>query len=82
MKIKNLFLYSVIIVCLIVISIVSFHSVWEIHYLKSFYPGNFTVVDAGWASVVELIKVSLTSFPLILLIIMSYFFIKHLKKWE
>ena len=80
MKIIKIILYLAIIICFIIISAVSYHSVWEIHYLKSFYTGHFTVADAGWASVVELIKVSLASFPLLIIIIASYFLIRNLNE--
>jgi len=55
----------------VVIAATSWHSVEEIHYLKRFYTGSFTVAEAGWAAIVELIKVFLTAFPLLLL--MWYF---------
>jgi hypothetical protein len=60
-------------VCLAVIAVASFHSVWEIHYLKSFYPDHFSVSEAAYASVVELIKVALMAFPLVLLICICFF---------
>jgi hypothetical protein len=66
-------LLAAVAVCLIVISAVSFHSVEEIHYLKSFYPGSFTVPGAAAASVVELIKVCLVAFPLFLIILVCLF---------
>jgi hypothetical protein len=62
-------------VCLIAITAVSFHSVGEIHYLKSFYPRSFSVSEAAAASVVELVKVSLFTFPLFLIIVVCLFFL-------
>lgn len=35
---------------------VSYHSVTEIHYLKSFFPQTFTMEEALFASIVDLIK--------------------------
>jgi len=66
-------LLAVITACVIVVAAVSFHSVEEIHYLKSFYPGKFSVADASFAALVELIKVSLVAFPLCLIILVCLF---------
>ena len=66
-------LLGAIAVCLIAIAAVSFHSVEEIHYLKSFYTGSFTVSEAAAASVVEFIKVCLVAFPLLLIILVCLF---------
>jgi len=46
----------------------SWHSVEEIHYLKTFYPDDFTVQEVFYASGVELIKVILIALPLLLVI--------------
>jgi hypothetical protein len=73
MKQANIALLVASAVCLAVIAVVSLHSVWEIHYLKSFYPNHFSVSEAAYASVVELIKVALIAFPLVLLICVCLF---------
>jgi len=52
--------------CVIAVAAVCWHSVEEIHYLKTFYPTRFTVEEAFWASGVELVKVVLIAFPLLL----------------
>jgi hypothetical protein len=44
---------------------VCLHSVEEIHYLKSFFPERFTVEEAYYASLVELIKVVIIGVPLL-----------------
>jgi hypothetical protein len=80
MKLRNVVLIIVIIACVVVISYASFHSVWEIHYLKSFYPKSFSVAEAGYAAVVELIKISLISFPLLIIIVLCLFLVKYIKK--
>jgi len=54
--------------CLAAITAVAWHSVEEVHYLKTFYPPRFTVEEAFWASGVELIKVALVAFPLLLVL--------------
>ena len=68
MKGLSLALLVVTVAAIVIIATVSLHSVWEIHYLKSFYPSHFTVSEVGWAAVVELIKVALVSLPLVLVI--------------
>jgi hypothetical protein len=73
MKYVNTVLSVTIVICLTVISIVSFHSVSEIHYLKSFYPGDFSVSDAAYAAIVELVKVFLIAFPFILIMFVCLF---------
>ena len=50
---------SAIAICMGVIAAVSWHSVEEVHYLKTFYPEQFTVQEAFYASGVEFIKVIL-----------------------
>ena len=55
-------------VSMVVVAASSWHSVEEIHYLKTFYPKQFTVQEAFYASGVELIKVFLISLPLSLVV--------------
>jgi len=73
-------LMSIIVVCLIIISAVCWHSVEEIHYLKSFFPKQFTVEEAYYASKVELVKIAIISFPLILIIGISLYFLNYFRK--
>ena len=35
----------------------------EIHYLKSFFPARFTVEEACYASIVELVKIAIITVP-------------------
>jgi hypothetical protein len=56
------------IICLGVIFAVCWHSLDEIHYLKSFFPDRFSVQEAFYASGVELVKVIIISLPLALII--------------
>ena len=63
-----------------VIAAVSWHSVEEIHYLKTFYPRQFTVEEAFYASGVELIKVILIGLPLFLAMGVGLYWLRHLKK--
>lgn len=69
-----------IVTSIIVIAAVSWHSVEEIHYLKTFFPKQFTVEEAFYASGIELIKVFLIAFPLLLVIGAALFLICKPKK--
>jgi ABC-type uncharacterized transport system permease subunit len=73
MKPVRIVLLAAVAVCLIAVTAVSYHSVKEIHYLKSFYPEHFSVSDAAAAALVELIKVSLVAFPLFLIAFVCLF---------
>ncbi len=65
---------------IVIIFGVCWHSLEEIHYLKSFYPGRFTVEEAFYASAVELIKVIIISLPFFLVILVSLFLLSILRK--
>lgn len=80
MKSVYILLLSIVAACLIAIASVSFHSVWEIHYLKSFYPHKFSISEAAAAALVELIKVFLVALPLLLIIFVCLFLIRELKR--
>lgn len=80
MRPLNTLLAGVIIICLVIIAAVSFHSVEEIHYLKSFYPQTFTVEEAFYASMVEFIKIHIISLPLMVVILLSAFFLWVFRK--
>jgi len=79
-RIHTVLLLSVIAGCLIIVSAVCWHSVEEIHYLKSFFPKQFSVEEAFYASKVELVKIAIISFPLILIIGVSLYFLRHFGK--
>lgn len=70
--IKTVLILLILLSTLIII-IVSLHSLQEIHYLKGFYPGNFTMEDAFYASWVELIKTHIISLPLVLIIFICFY---------
>jgi hypothetical protein len=81
MKIKKKYiLLAIVIISLLTIFGVSRHSVDEIHYMKSFYPREFTVEEAYYASKVEFIKVVIISIPLVVLIFTALSFYKRRKK--
>jgi hypothetical protein len=79
-RIPPVLLLSVIAGCLIIVSAVCWHSVEEIHYLKSFFPKQFSVEEAFYASKVELVKIAIISFPLILIIGISLYFLRYFGK--
>ena len=52
---------------------VCFHSLEEIHYLKSFFPHSFSVEQAFYAGLLELVKVVIIALPLVLTIAVCLF---------
>jgi len=70
---RNLLIVPIVL-ALAALTAVCLHSLEEIHYLKSFFPPSFTVQDAFYAGVLELIKVAIIAFPLVLLIAVCLFF--------
>jgi hypothetical protein len=67
-RIHHVLLFSAIAVSIPIIFAVCWHSVEEIHYLKSFYPKQFSVEEAFYASAVELVKIIIISLPFFLVI--------------
>lgn len=70
-------IYSVTIAGVILFSAVCWHSVEEIHYLKSFFPRQFSVQDAYYAAGVELIKVVIIGMPIGMIIFVCLYFLRH-----
>lgn len=70
---------SVVMVVLAIAAVtgVCLHSLEEIHYLKSFFPPEFTVQEAFYAAMIELIKVVIIAIPLILIIAVASFFLRR-----
>lgn len=68
------------VVGLAVISGVCWHSIEEIHYLKTFFPKQFTVQEAYYASRIELIKISIICFPVLVIIGISLYFLHYYRK--
>lgn len=66
-----------IILSVIFIFAICFHSLEEIHYLKSFFPQTFTVEEAFYASAVELIKIVILSIPFLLVIGLGMYFLNY-----
>jgi hypothetical protein len=63
-----------------VISGVCWHSIEEIHYLKSFFPKQFTVQEAYYASKIELIKITIICFPILICIGISLYLLRYYRK--
>ncbi|MEE8423256.1 MAG: hypothetical protein V3S49_01820 [Thermodesulfobacteriota bacterium] len=75
-NVKPIILIVAIIISLLIISVVSFHSLEEIHYLKTFYPPSFTVEEAFYASAVELVKILVISLPFFVIIVVCLYSLK------
>jgi hypothetical protein len=56
----------------VVYSAICYHSIEEIHYLKTFCPGKFTVQEAFFASGVELVKIIIIGILVILVIAVCF----------
>jgi len=76
---KKLLLSLAIVVSILIVAAVCWHSLKEIHYLKSFYPKQFTVEESFYASGVELIKVFVVGVPFFLVIWVSLYLLKILR---
>jgi hypothetical protein len=79
-KISSRILFSVTILGVILFSAVCWHSVEEIHYLKSFFPTQFSMQEAYYAAAVELIKVIIIGLPIALMIAVGLYLYCHGKK--
>ena len=75
---KRLLLSLAIVMSVLIVAAVCYHSLEEIHYLKSFYPKHFTVEEAFYASGVELIKVLVIGVPFFLVLGVSLYLLKIL----
>ncbi|MDP8926243.1 MAG: hypothetical protein M3M97_04875 [Actinomycetota bacterium] len=71
---------AVIALSIVIVSAVCWHSLEEIHYLKSFYPQQFTVEEAFYASAVELIKVAVIGLPFFLIVGTGLYLLHHFKE--
>jgi hypothetical protein len=76
----SVFLVAIVVVGVVILSGVCWHSVGEIHYLKSFFPNRFSVEEAYYASAVELIKVIIIAFPIIVVIGISLYVLRHFRR--
>ena len=58
----------IIVLAVAALAAICYHSIEEIHYLKSFFPKEFTVREAFFAGAIELIKVTIAGVPLVVII--------------
>ncbi len=76
----KILILSAVVIGIIIIAAVCWHSVQEIHYLKSFYPQQFSVQEAFYASAVELVKVLVITVPFLFAIIAGLFLLHYWKR--
>ena len=76
-RIHKALLVSLVAGCLVVVSAVCWHSVGEIHYLKTFFPKQFSVEEAYYASKLELVKVAIIGFPFVLIIGICLYLLRY-----
>ena len=76
----ELIMVLIISVSLVFLFAVCFHSLEEIHYLKSFFPQTFTMEQAFYASVIELIKIAIIAVPLVVVIYIGLYYLKNRKQ--
>lgn len=69
----------IVILAIAIYAAICLHSVEETHYLKSFFPKQFTVKEAFYASLIELIKISLIGIPFLLVIAVCLFLMRMSK---
>jgi lipopolysaccharide export LptBFGC system permease protein LptF len=79
-RIHHVVLISAIAISIFVVFAVCWHSVEEIHYLKSFYPKQFSVEEAFYATAVELVKIIIISLPFSLVVATSLYVLRHFSK--
>ena len=65
---KRPIIYLAMLAGAVAYSAICLHSIEEIHYLKSFFPRQFTVEEAFYAAAIELIKIAIIGIPFLLLI--------------
>jgi len=76
-KSSKIMLKSVIVLAVLIFSAISYHSIEEIHYLKTFFPKTFTVEQAFYASGVELIKIIIIAIPVFLIIALCLYSLRR-----
>lgn len=79
-KTYSILIFSTTILGVVIFSAVCWHSIDEIHYLKSFFPKQFTVQEAYYATVIELIKIIIIGLPIALIISAGLYLWRHRNK--
>jgi Na+-driven multidrug efflux pump len=81
-RISHLLILLATAISVIAVSAVCWHSVEEIHYLKTFYPRQFTVEEAFYASGVEFFKVLIITVPFLFALAAGSILLRHWKRKE
>jgi len=79
-RVQHILIVAAIVISISVVSAVCWHSIGEIHYLKTFYPKQFSVEEVFYASAVELIKVIIISLPFTLVAVCGIWLLCCFKK--
>jgi hypothetical protein len=79
-KTYSILIFSITILGVVIFSAVCWHSIGEIHYLKSFFPKQFSVQEAYYAAAIELIKVIIIGLPIVLIISVGLSLWRHRDK--
>jgi hypothetical protein len=79
-KTYSLIIFSTTILGVVIFSAVCWHSIGEIHYLKSFFPKQFSVQEAYYATAIELIKVIIIGLPIALILSVGLYLWGHRNK--
>lgn len=81
-RILTPFALSILFLGAAIFAAVCWHSIDEVHYLKSFFPKQFTVQEAYYAAVIELIKVVIIGLPIVSIIAVVISVWRHLTRSE
>jgi len=73
-------IFSITMLGIVVFSAVCWHSIDEIHYLKSFFPKQFNMQEAYYAAAIELMKVMIIGMPVVLVISVCLYLWRHKDK--
>ncbi|UFS68706.1 hypothetical protein LPW11_12380 [Geomonas sp. RF6] len=76
-KVASVSIAVMIVVGILFLAGVCWHSVGEIHYLKTFYPSSFNIDQAYEATRIEAIKVGIIAFPVIVAIAAGLYVLKN-----
>jgi hypothetical protein len=79
-RVASVSIAVVIMVAMLFLAGVCWHSVGEIHYLKTFYPTTFSMDQAYEASMIEVIKVAIISFPVVVAIMVGLYVLKNFRR--
>jgi len=77
---RHILTLSTIMGSIVIVSAVCWHSVEEIHYLKSFFPQQFSVQEAFYASAVEFIKVLIITVPFFFIVVTAFCLLWYWKR--